>query len=397
MKLNNQACKTAKPKDKQYKMFDGEGLFLLVKPNGSKLWQFKYRIFGKEKLISFGSYTLTSLAEAREERAKAKKLLQQDIDPSAQRREEKRLKKRNSDNTFKAIALEWFNIKSEDWSKSYQGKIMKGLELNVFPYIGNRPIAEIDPPELLEEVLRRIERRGSYDIASRTSQICGQIFRYGIQTGRCKWDISKDLRGALKTKKKEHFRTLDIEDLPNFIEALKENKARLFERTRNAVWLSLYTFLRPKEIRTMKWSYINWEDKLIIIPADVMKMKRDHLVPMSTQVIQTLKNQSEEMKHLNTEYVFPGQVKHRNPMSDATVGKAIKALGFGDKLVAHGFRALARTAIREKLGYEAEVIEKQLAHESKGALREAYDRTQFIDQRTIMMQDWANYIDSVKK
>ena len=397
MKLNNQACKTAKPKDKQYKMFDGEGLFLLVKPNGSKLWQFKYRIFGKEKLISFGSYTLTSLAEAREERAKAKKLLQQNIDPSAQRREEKRLKKRNSDNTFKAIALEWFNIKSEDWSKNYQGKIMKGLELNVFPYIGNRPIAEIDPPELLEDVLRRIERRGSYDIASRTSQICGQIFRYGIQTGRCKWDISKDLRGALKTKKKEHFRTLDIEDLPNFIEALKENKARLFERTRNAVWLSLYTFLRPKEIRTMKWSYINWEDKLIIIPADVMKMKRDHLVPMSTQVIQTLQNQAEEMKHLNTDYVFPGQVKHRNPMSDATVGKAIKALGFGDKLVAHGFRALARTAIREKLGYEAEIIEKQLAHESKGALREAYDRTQFIDQRTVMMQDWADYIDSVKK
>lgn len=393
--LTNIQCKSAKPKEKSYKLSDSGGLYLEVPPKGNKRWRLKYYFLGKEKRISLGIYPIVSLADAREARDEAKRLLSQDIDPSEARQKKKRKMKRSHANTFKAIALEWFELKSHEWSNNYQRKIKLGLEKNVFPYIGHRPINEIEPPELLDECLRRIERRGSYDIASRTSQICGQIFRYGIQTGRCKWDISKDLRGALKSKKTEHFRTIDLKDLPSFIKALKENKARLYESTRNAVWLSMHIFLRPKEIRTLKWSYVDFDNALITIPAEVMKMKRDLLVPLSKQVIRILKAQETAVSPLSTEYVFPGHYKHKKPMSDATVGKAIKALGFGDKLVAHGFRALARTAIREKLGYEVEVIEKQLAHESKGALREAYDRTQFIDQRTQMMSEWSDLIDQL--
>ena len=399
MKLSDIACKNAKSKDKQYKKFDGGGLYLLVKPNGSKLWRLKYRYLGKEKTLSIGQYPLISLAEAREAREQAKRLLIQEppIDPSAQKTNNKQKAIRKAENTFKVVALEWYDTNKERWSKNYAYKIMKGLELNVFPYIGNRPIAEITPPELLNDCLKHIERRGSLDIAGRTKQICGQIFRYGIQTGKCEWNAAENLSGALKTKKTEHFRTLDLKELPDYLKALERNEARIFERTRRAVWLSLYTFCRPKEIRMARWADIDFDEKLWTIPAEFMKMDRDHIVPLSSQAVAILKAQKEELEGLNTEWVFPSQIKLRNPMSDGTVNKAIKRLGFGSSLVAHGFRALARTTIREKLRYDSEVIERQLAHKASGALGEAYDRTQFLDERTAMMQDWANYISALDK
>lgn len=400
MKLSDKAIKAAKPKEKQYKLADGEGLYLIVTPTGSKLWRLKYRYADKEKTLSIGSYPVVTLKEARDSKIEAKRLLAQNPpkDPSAEKKKTKKQIVRNAENTFKAVAREWYEYKKPDWSDNYARKMKLGLEKNVLPYIGSRPIAEITPPELLSEVLRRIEKRGSLDIAARTKQICGQVFRYAIQTDRCKWNPAHDdnLKDAIKTHKKKHFRALSIEQIPDFLKALELNEARLFESTRRAVWLSLYTFLRPKEIRMARWEDINFEEKLWIIPKEIMKMKREHIVPLSEQVIQILLEQKEECKYLNTPWVFPSQRGHKNCMSDGTVNKAIKKIGYGKDAVAHGFRALARTTIREKLGYHSEVIEKQLAHESKGSLGEAYDRTQFVDERIKMMQDWANYITTLQ-
>lgn len=307
MKLSDRACKGAKTKEKQYKISDGGGLYLLIRTSGSKLWQMKYRYLNKEKTLSIGQYPIVSLAQAREERDKAKRLLAQNppIDPMAHKKENKSKAIRNAQNTFKVVALEWHDKNRERWSKNYAYKVMKGLELNVFPFIGERPIKDITPKELLNECLRKPEKRGSLDIAHRTKQICGQIFRYGIQTGRCDWNAAENLQGALKTKKVEHYRTIDLKELPSFINALERNEARLFERTRRAVWLSLYTFCRPKEIRMARWENIDFEEKTWIIPAEYMKSGRDHVVPMSRQVIDVFKEQYEEVKILNTPWVFP--------------------------------------------------------------------------------------------
>lgn len=307
MKLTDSACKGAKPKDKQYKLTDGGGLYLLVRTNGSKLWQMKYRHLNKEKTLSIGQYPIITLLEARDARTDAKKLLAKNppIDPMAQKGENKRQAVRKAENSFKAVALEWHELNKDRWSKNYAYKIKKGLELNVFPHIGHRPIADITPQELLTECLRGIEKRGSLDIAGRTRQICGQVFRYGIQTGKCEWNAAENLKGALKTKKTEHFRTLDFKDVPDFLKALERNQARLFERTRRAVWLSLYTFCRPKEIRMARWEDIDFENALWTIPAELMKMRRDHVVPISKQALAILEEQREEVAVLNSPWVFP--------------------------------------------------------------------------------------------
>lgn len=396
MALTDIQCRNAKPKDKPYKKYDSNGLYLFIKPNGSRLWRLKYRFINKEKTLSFGEYPLVSLAEAREERDKAKKLLLKDIDPSAARKENKAKIKKENENSFKAISIEWFDNNLERWSKGYAQKIKRILEMHLYPILGDTPISKITPPDLLE-ALRAVESKGKYDMTSKTKQIAGMILRYGIQTGRCEWNAADNLQGALKAHKTEHFAAFDIKELPAFLKALNNNTARLYERTRRAVWFSLYTFQRPGEIRQAQWSEIDWEAKEWHINADKMKMRRAHIVPLSRQAIEILEAQREETECLNTDWVFPSQVKPKNPMSENTVNQAIKRLGFGDIAVAHGFRALARTTIREKLKYDSEIIEKQLAHKTRNPLGEAYDRTQFLPDRKPMMQDWADYVDGVEK
>lgn len=396
MPLSVKECQNAKPLKKPYKLADSGGLYLLVNPNGSKYWRLKYRYLGVEKLMALGTFPLLSLAEARDGRDKAKKLLASNppIDPMAQREEERHTAKRNAENSFKAVALEWHENQKERWSQGYADKNMRCLEMNVFPHIGNKPIATITPPQLLE-CLRKVEKRGALDIALKTKQICGMVFRYGIQTGKCERDASADLRGALKTRKTNHYAALEADDIATFINALEKNEARLYERTRRAIWLSLLTFQRPGEIRQAQWSEIDFEAKVWCIGAQKMKMRRDHMVPLSRQAIEILKAQKEEVEYMGTDWVFPSQIRPKDPMSDGTVNRALKRLGFGQETVAHGFRALARTTIREKLGYESEVIEKQLAHKTREALGEAYDRTQFLPERKKMMQHWADYLDAL--
>ncbi len=240
MSLTILECRNAKPQTKKYKLFDGKGLYLEVRPNGAKYWRLKYRFLGKEKLLALGVFPEVSLSEARDRCLEARKQLDRNLDPSNAKKQAYREAKANADNTFRTVALEWHGQNIERWSKNYADKVLKGLELNVFPFIGDRPIRDITPPELLSECLRTIEKRGSLDIAGRTRQICSQVFRYGIQTGRCDWNAAGNLQGALKVKKTEHFRTLDINDVPEFLTALERNQARLFERTQRAVWLSLF-------------------------------------------------------------------------------------------------------------------------------------------------------------
>lgn len=393
MKLTDIKCKNAKTAAKPLKLADGAGMYLEVMPNGSKYWRLKYRINGKEKRLALGVYPETSLADARDKRQKARKLLEAGIDPSEAKKTEKRLAKLESDNTFESVAREWHENQKERWSRAYPGKVMRCFEKNVFPHIGNRPIAQITPPEILE-CLRKIEKRGSLDVAATTKQLCGQVFRYGIQTGKCERDATADLRGALKIRKTKHYAAIEAKDIPEFLKALEKNDARLFSRTQRAIKLSMLVFARPGEIRQARWSEIDFDTKTWTIPAEKMKMRRDHIIPLSKQAITVLKEQQEETGHLKTDWVFPSQIRPKQPMSDGTVTRAIERIGYGESMVAHGFRALARTTIREQLGYDSEIIEKQLAHKTRNPLGEAYDRTQFLDKRKKMMQEWADYLDA---
>ncbi len=353
----------------------------------------KYSFVGKEKTFSIGPYPLVTLAEARDARDQAKKLLRQGIDPTEAKKDEKRSAVRNVQNTFKVTALEWHETKKGEWTERYAESVLHRMERDIFPHIGSRPIREIKAPDLLE-ALRKIEKRGALDLAGRTRQICGQVFRYGNQLGRCDHNPAEALRGALKTRKTVHFAAIKPDELPELIMAVHRNDARLYTGTRNAVLFSLLTFQRPSEIREAAWSEIDLEKGVWTIPAERMKKRREHIVPLSRQAVQILQEQKKETSGLKADWVFPGQSPHK-AISNNTVRVALNKLGFKGRMTPHGFRALARTAIREVLDYSPDVIEVQLAHKAAGPLGEAYDRAQFLKQRTVMMQEWADYIDTV--
>lgn len=390
--LTDLTCKNAKPQNKPYKLTDSEGLYLYVKPNGSKLWRLKYRYLKKEKLLSLGAYPYVSLLEARAGRLDAKKLLESNKDPSFQRRKQKLQGIRNAEQTFKIVALEWVEKQANIWSKKHKKNTERRLEIDIFPHIGPLPIAQIESLDVLA-LLQKIQERDALDLLVRVRQICGQVFRYGVQTGRCKDNPTIHLVGAMKTRRTKHYASLEPNEIPELLQALRINHNRLFPRTRRAILLSLLMFVRPGELRQAEWSEIDFEKNQWRIPADKMKARKEHIVPLSRQTVKILMEQKKEVEYLNTPFVFPSQVKPKKPMSNATVTSALHNLGFKDRMTAHGFRALARTAIREELEYEADIIEVQLAHMPAGTLGAAYDRTKFIKQRTKMMQAWADFID----
>lgn len=394
MSLSEVKCKAAKPAKKPYKLSDGHGLYLEVSPNGSKYWRMKYRYLSKENRLSFGVYDKVSLKEAREKCRAAQKQLEVGINPSHAKKEAKRNAALNAQNTFEAVAREWHEKQVDRWSQKYWDDVMQRFETNVFPYIGSRPIAEIEPPELLE-VLQKIETRGALYVAGRIKQVCGQVLRYGVATGKCKRDPSSDLRGALKTAKTKHYAALDIKEMPEFLQALEKNDARLFARTRRAIRLLMLTFTRTTELIHARWNEFDLENAQWEIPAERMKMRTAHIVPLSRQVMELLKEQKEETQHLNTEFVFPNQIRPINPMSNATVLVAIRNMGYGGRMTGHGFRALAMSTIKEKLGYRHEVVDRQLAHAPGNKVDRAYDRAKFLDDRREMMQKWADYMDAV--
>lgn len=393
--LTDIAIRNAKPKEKLYKKSDGHGLYLIVMPNGAKYWRLKYRHLGKEKKLSIGVYPEVSLADAREKCLQARKLIAEGIDPSQAKKDNKRQALLNSQNTFEAVAREWHGNQLERWTPKHGQNVLHFLETDIFPFLGSRPIADIEPPELLE-VLRKIEKRGAVYMAGRVKQICGQVFRYGVATGRGKRDTSADLRGALKTQKVQHFAALDIKEMPAFLNALERNEARLYARTRRAIRLLMLTFVRTNELINATWDEFDLDNGQWEIPAERMKMRNPHIVPLSRQAIEILKEQKEETSHFTgSKFVFPSQIRPIDPMSNNTILFAIGRLGYKGRMTGHGFRALAMSTIKERLGYRHEVVDRQLAHAPRSKVDRAYDRAQFLDDRRKMMQQWADYLDAV--
>ncbi len=392
MKLTDKKIKNAKPKEKPYKLFDGKGLYLEVMPSGSKIFHYKYRYLGKETRISLGGYPLVSLADARDSHLEARKLLQKDINPTEHRQGRKREIVRNAATTFEALAREWHESQKSRWDEKHTANVLHRMEMDVFPYIGKRPIANIDTMELIS-TLKKIEARDALDMVARVRSIVTRVFRFAVQTGRCARNPALDLGGAFKTRKTEHFAAIETDEIPDLIHKLERNEQRLFPSTLRLITFSLHTFVRPGEARQARWDEINFEKSQWEIPAERMKMRRPHIVPLSQQILRLLEDQKKQFGHMNTPWVFSSPITPKNPMSDGAVLVALKRMGYAGKMTAHGFRALARTAIREELEYEPDIIEQQLAHKAAGVLGEAYDRSRFLKQRKQLMQDWSDYLD----
>jgi integrase len=389
MALTDTAIRAAKPTEKQQKLFDGNGLFLLVTPSGTKSWRLKYRFQGKEKLISLGSYPLVSLKEARERTTAARKTLEGGIDPSELRKKEKRV----AQNTFELVAREWHEMQSAKWSKSYAAQVMHNLNRNVFPFIGSKPINEVTAPELLT-LLRKVEARGVIGTAHAIKNNCSGIMRYAIATGRAERDPAADLRGALAPNIKKHRPALTAPDaVGNLMHAIYNYQGSLV--LRSALQLLALTFCRSIEIREAEWKEFDFEDKLWRIPAERMKMKRDHLVPLSKQMLAVL----EKLRTYSGggQYVFPSYQSETKPFGRTALQRALRIMGFEqEEMCPHGFRSMASTLLNE-LGYNADWIERQLAHVPHGQVRGIYNRAEYLPERRRMMQEWADYLDTLRE
>lgn len=392
MKLNETICKNAKPASKPKKLADGFGLYLEVTPTGGKYWRMKYRHIGKEKRLAFGVYPEVSLKEAREKRDQARKLIAESKDPSYIKRKYKEQLQEEAGNTFEKIAREWHKHNEPEWKTEHAENILKRLEKDVFPAIGEAPIKELTPKMLLD-MAKGIQQRGASELAKRVIQMSRHIFQYGIITGRADKNPADHLRGMIKPKPKSHFASLDAQELPEFLRSLYSNEARLMPLTHLAVQFMMLTFVRTSEMIKAEWSEINFQEKTWLIPARRMKMKKEHLVPLSDQTIDILKKIRN--LHGNKKYVFPSRENSQNHMSNNTILMALRRMGYGGKMTGHGFRALAMSTIMEKLGYRFEVPDAQLAHAKRHSLGEAYDRAKFISERVTMMQEWADYLYKV--
>ncbi len=391
MALSDARIRNAKPRTKPYKISDGDGLFLLVTSSGSKYWRFKYRYADKEKLLSLGVYPEISLSDARERRAQARKVLAAGSDPSDARKEAKRLVVLKSENAFEVIAREWHENRRHKWVPKYAGDVIRRMEADVFPKLGSRPIDDISASELLT-VLRNVESRGALDLTHRLLQSCGQVFAYALITERATRNPAAELRGALKAPIKTNYSYLRAADLPEFLAKLNEYDGNL--QTKLAIQFLLLTFVRTGELRGAQWAEFDLDKAEWRIPAARMKMRDDHIVPLSRQAIRILS----ELKALTGQwqFVFPNQHKPSGCMSENTILFALYRMGYHSKATGHGFRATASTILNEH-GYMPDVIERQLAHCERNKVRAAYNHAQYLPERRKMMQWWADYLDGVAR
>ena len=390
--LTNTQCKNAKPKDKAYKLSDNAGLYLYITVKGKKSWRYNYKIKGKYKTYTYGLYPEFSLQEAREKHAETHKLVSEGVDPHDHEKKQAVELQRAQELTFKAMAEEWLDKRQNEVKPRTHADIKKRLEKDVFPAIGDIAIKDIDPPVLLA-MLKAIEARGAFEMAGRARQYTSKIMRYAVACGEAKRDYTLDISDALAVKKTKHQPALSPDEIPEFIEALNRNDARLRKQTRLALEMLMLTFVRPIELVSAEWQEIRLDEKRWIIPASKMKMGLEHVVPLAERTLEILS----ELHEMNgsRQHIFPKTTKPSEHMHRDTLSKAVRSLGFQGRHSAHGFRALGRTAIREKLHWESEIIEKQLSHAPNTSLGRAYDRTQFIDQRIKMMQEWADYLGAV--
>jgi integrase len=389
-KLTATAVKQAKPKAKPYKLADGGGLYLHVKTAG-KYWRYKYRFAGKEKLLALGTYPDISLADARKLHQAARENLADGIDPSSHKKTKKSANQSNSANSFEAVALEWSKTRSKK-ADSTEKRQRSLLEKDLFPFIGSRPIADIDAPELLK-TLRKIENRGAIETAHRANRLAGQIFRYAIVTGRSKHNPSIDLKDALTQPIKSHRKSItDPAEVGPLMAAIKNYQATPVVMA--ALQLSPLFLCRPGELRHLEWAEVNFAEARIELPASKMKMKEPHIIPLASQAIAILK----ELQPISGrgKYVFPSARGASRPLSDNGVRTALRTLGYtNDQICPHGFRAMGRTILDEVLNFPVDWIEHQIAHSVKDANGRAYNRTKHLPQRHQMMQTWADYLDSL--
>lgn len=376
----------AKPEAKAYTLGDGQGLSLLIEPNGSKSWRFRYRYAGKPKMISLGVYPTITLADARSRRDEARKLVAEGKNPSEVRKEQKIALQTESESAFEKIATEWHQMKSAKWSEGYASDIMEAFQNDIFPYVGIRPVGEIKPLELLN-VLRKIEKRGALEKMRKVRQRCSEVFRYAIATGRAEFNPAADLSSALEVHQSNHFPFLKADEIPDFLLALDSyTGSRLVQI---ATKLLMITGVRTIELRAALWSEFDLDNAIWEIPAERMKMRRPHLVPLSTQAVDLLN----ELKVMtgNYRYVFPGRNDPNKTMSEASINQVIKRIGYAGRVTGHGFRHSMSTILHEQ-GYDTVWIEMQLAHVDKNSIRGTYNHAQYIDKRSIMLQWYAEYI-----
>ncbi len=391
MPLTDPAIKATQPKDKPFKLADAGGMYLEVFPNGSRYWRLKYRHAGKEKRLALGVYPDVSLKEARGKREAARKLLDAGEDPAASmsKREKKRAARLKAENSFENLAREWWTNTKGRWTPDHAKRIMDSLENEVFPAIGHRSITEITSPEVLD-VVRAVERRGVLETASRVQQRIKSVFRFAIQTGQAVYNPSAELAGVLMTRKVQHREALSRDALPSFVKQLEAYPGT--PEVKHAIKLLMLTFVRPGELRGARWEEFDLEAKLWRIPAERMKMKAPHLVPLSRQALAVL----EDLRPLTGRFalVFPGANDRTRPISENTMNDAIrKRLGFS--ATSHGFRSTASTILNED-GFRPDAIERQLAHAEQNKVRAAYHRTEYLEERTKMMQAWADFLDALK-
>jgi len=386
-KLSAMQVKQAKPKEKTYKLSDGHGLNLEVRPNGAKYWRISYRYQQKQRTLAIGVFPFVSLAEARVELFKAKKLLRQNIDPNIHKRQEKAAA---SENTFKEMAEQWHTKEKGRWSDNHAKRVQRTIKLDVLPYLGDMHIKSIKTSDVLH-VIRKIESRGALDVASRVKQFINLIFCYAIQSGYAELNPAESLKNVIQTRKVQHRKAIHEENLPAFLKALESYHG--YELTKYALKLLVYTFVRPGELRSAEWVDFDFNKSIWRIPAAKMKMKEEHIVPLSTQAVALLEHIKQKTGKFN--YVFPGAHDSRKMMSENTLNFAIqKRMGFD--ATAHGFRTTASTILNEA-GFRVDVIERQLAHGERNKVRAAYNRSQYLSERVEMMQWYSDHIDKAKQ
>ena len=391
MPLTDTAIRNAKPGEKPYPIRDEKSLYLIINPSGSKWWRWDYRFAGKRKTLSMGVYPDVGLKAARDKRDEARRLVADGIDPGENRKIQKAALLERAENSFEVVAREWYAKFSPNWAVSHSSKIIRRFEREVFPWLGGRPIAEINAPELLRTI-KRIENRGILETAHRTLQNCGQVFRYAVAHGLCERDPSGDLRGALPPVKGRHFAAIvDPDGVAKLLRSFDDFNGSFIVLC--ALKLAPLLFVRPGELRQAEWAQIDLEAGEWRYT--VTKTDTAHLVPLASQAVAILRELQPLTGHRR--YVFAGR-NPQQPMSENTVNSALRRLGYDTQkdITGHGFRAMARTILHEELHFEPAVIEHQLAHSVPDALGTAYNRTKFLKERKVMMQVWADYLDKLR-
>lgn len=390
--LTDTKVRSIKPQDKKKKYFDRDGLYLLVSPTGKKYWKMKYSFMDKANTYSYGQYPQYSLQEARVEHIRLQRLLNEGKDPNGEKMEAKRKAKQDFSNTFYPIADEWFDNNKANWTKKHQQKVWNRLKKYAFPIIGNKPIKKIQALEILNEVIRPIEKNGLNETAHKLYGNIVSIFRFAVLTQRLEYNPIGDLGSVLQPIRTKHRPSIAIDELPKLLQLLDNHNT--YESDKIAIKILLHCFVRPSELRKSKWEYVNFSRRQWVIPAELMKMKREHIVPLSNQVLKLLKQLYSYTG--KNEYLLPTKNFIKHPyMNENHLNCLLKEIGYKDRHCAHGFRSLASTTLNELKPEWADVIEIQLAHIEQNQVRRAYNRAKYLHQREQLMQFWSDHIESL--